>query len=78
MKTAISVPDRVFRAAERTAKRLNMSRSELYATAVAAFVEAHRSDDVTKRLNEVYRAESSTLDPVIRAMVFGSIERDEW
>jgi hypothetical protein len=29
MKTAISIPDRVFQAAEEAAKRLSMSRSEL-------------------------------------------------
>jgi len=31
MKTAVSVPNDVFRAAERAAKRLGISRSELYA-----------------------------------------------
>jgi hypothetical protein len=78
MKTAVSIPDPVFQSAERTARRLKMSRSELYAKAVAAFVEAHRSDDVTKRLDDVYKTEPSTLDPVIEAMALTSIERDEW
>jgi metal-responsive CopG/Arc/MetJ family transcriptional regulator len=78
MKTAVSIPDPVFQSAERTARRLKMSRSELYAKAVAAFVEAHRSDDVTRRLDQVYATEPSTLDPVIEAMALSSIERDEW
>jgi predicted transcriptional regulator len=78
MKTAVSIPDPVFQSAERTARRLKMSRSELYAKAVAAFVEAHRSDDVTKRLDDLYKEEPSTLDPVIEAMALTSIERDEW
>ena len=34
MKTAISIPDEVFRSAERLAQRLGVSRSELYAKAV--------------------------------------------
>ena len=39
MKTAISIPDEVFEAADRTAKKLGVSRSELYATAVHEFIE---------------------------------------
>ena len=78
MKTAVSIPDPVFQSAERTARRLKLSRSELYARAVAAFVEAHRSDDVTKRLDDVYKTEPSTLDPVIEAMALTSLEQDEW
>ncbi|MEM6753148.1 MAG: ChpI protein, partial [Cyanobacteria bacterium P01_C01_bin.38] len=33
MKTAISIPDPLFEAAEQFAKRLGLSRSELYAMA---------------------------------------------
>jgi len=54
MKTAISIPDNVFRAAERLARRLGLSRSELYARAVAEFVAQHRGQDITERLNAVY------------------------
>ena len=41
MKTAISIPDPIFQAAEEAAARLSMSRSQLYTKAVAAFVEIH-------------------------------------
>jgi hypothetical protein len=78
MKTAISIPDPIFRAADRAARRLKMSRSELYAKAVAAFVEANGGADVTRRLNEVYSVERSELDPVIQAMALSAIDRDEW
>ena len=78
MKTAVSIPDPIYRAADRTARRLKMSRSELYAKAVAAFVEAHGSADVTRRLNEIYSHEQSEPDAVIQAMALSSIERDEW
>src|SRR5689334_20092234 len=37
MKTAISIPDRVFTQADRLAKRLGLTRSELYARAVERF-----------------------------------------
>jgi hypothetical protein len=58
MKTAISIPEPVFRRAEQLAKRLGISRSELYSRAVAELVEKHRDDLVTSRLNEVYATES--------------------
>jgi metal-responsive CopG/Arc/MetJ family transcriptional regulator len=36
MKTAVSMPDSIFEAAEALAKRLRMSRSQLYTKAVQA------------------------------------------
>ena len=54
MKTAISIRDEVFEAAERTAKDLGMSRSELYTKAVGEFVARHAGDQLTERLNAVY------------------------
>ena len=67
MKTAISLPDPLFHSAERLAKRLKVSRSALYATAVADYVAQHHRNSVTARLNEVYGegGEDSTLDPVV-------------
>jgi len=43
MKTAISIPDRVFRSAEQLAARLGVSRSELYSKALAALVNEHKT-----------------------------------
>jgi hypothetical protein len=48
MKTAVSIPDPVFEKAEAAAKRLKMSRSELYAKAVDAWVDAHSPDAITE------------------------------
>lgn len=80
MKTAISIPDPVFRAAEQLAKRTGMSRSELYSVAIAQYVKAHRGVGVTERLNEVYGEEEglSLLDPVTDALQLLSLPRDEW
>ena len=79
MKTAISIPDDVFDGAERAAKALGLSRSELYATAVREFVERHRSDNVTERLNKVYaQDDSSSLDGGLRALQAQSLGREGW
>lgn len=78
MKTAVSVPDRVFDAAERVAKRLGISRSELYARAVARFVEEHRGDKVTEVLDRLYAEADSTLDPTLTRLQTASLPRDDW
>ncbi|MPV35498.1 hypothetical protein [Georgenia subflava] len=51
MKTAISLPDETFERAERAAKRLGITRSELYARAVDAFVESLDRTSVTSMLD---------------------------
>ena len=78
MKTAISIPDPLFDAAEDVADRLGVSRSQLYAKALAEYVAKHRDDQVTEALNRVYAKYSSTLDPVLAAMQSVSLPKEEW
>ena len=79
MKTAISLPDELFADAEAEAKRLGVSRSELYARAIAEFVKRRRSDDITERLNRVYSGVSSEMDPVLFQMhLLSAPSREEW
>lgn len=66
MKTAISLPDHVFDAADRLAERMGVTRSHLYATALAEFLARHSEADITARLNAVYGSEDSALDPGLR------------
>ncbi|WP_425153442.1 ChpI protein [Candidatus Palauibacter sp.] len=77
MKTAISVPDELFVSADSLAKRMRISRSELYATAVAEYVAKHRSEDVTARLNAVYADLSGEVDPALRRSQARSVA-EEW
>lgn len=62
MKTAVSIPDALFRAADRLARRLGLSRSELYAHALERFVDEGSAAEITARLDEVYASEDSCLD----------------
>jgi metal-responsive CopG/Arc/MetJ family transcriptional regulator len=78
VKTAISIPDEVFLAADELAERLGVSRSELYATAVAEYIAAMRSEGVTARLNAVYAEHSSTLDPALERAQANSVGSEEW
>jgi metal-responsive CopG/Arc/MetJ family transcriptional regulator len=78
MKTAISLPDPLFLAAEKAAKRLSLSRSQMYAQAIREFVESHVPDDVTEKLDRVYADQSSRLDPALKKMQQLSIGDDTW
>jgi len=78
MKTAISIPDRIFRAAERAAKRQKVSRSRFYAQAVEAYLKAESGKHITEALNAVYDAEDSSLDPMIARMQSLSVGRGDW
>jgi antitoxin MazE6 len=73
MKTAVSIPDDVFEAAERAAKRAGISRSRFYAEAIRRHLEARDRQDVTARLNAVYDHVDSSMDPVIDALQIEAI-----
>ncbi len=78
MKTAISIPDPIFEQAEEAAKELQMSRSELYTTALREFLSEKQTAHILERLNQVYEQESSTLDPVLVRLQASVLPREEW
>ena len=78
MKTAVSVPDDLFRVAEAAARRLRVSRSKLYATAIAEFLNRQQGGAVTERLNEVYSRRPAKLDSALGGAQLRSIEKDSW
>ena len=78
MKIALSIPDELFESAEALGKRLGVSRSRLYATALADFVAKHQSRKVTARLDAVYAAEDSRLDARTRRLQARSLPPDSW
>lgn len=80
MKTAISIPDPIFEAAEKLAKRLGVSRSQLYSRAINSLIEKHRYSGVTERLDAIYKvnSESGHLEQDIEELQSRSIAEDEW
>jgi metal-responsive CopG/Arc/MetJ family transcriptional regulator len=78
MKTAISIPENIYRDAEDAAKRLGMTRSRLYSAAIADFLNRYRKDDIKVKLNEVYASGSPGVDPVLAAMQLASLSQEEW
>ena len=78
VKTAVSIPDDLFEAADRLARRRRMSRSSLYAEALQLLLVAHTGDDdVTAQLDAVYADADSTLDPAIAAAQAEEL-RESW
>lgn len=76
MKTAISIPDKLFRRADALAKRLEISRSELYARAVEEYVADHGADRVREALDAVYGEDAPGLDHELAAMQRAALERE--
>ncbi len=78
MKTAISLPDKLFESTNALARRLGLSRSEVVATALAEFLAKHRGRDLTRRLDAVYGNESSALDRGTARLQARSLRGDSW
>ena len=78
MKTAVSLPDPLFEEADGLAQKLGISRSELYARALAAFLRTYDKSGVTQALDRVYAEEDSSLDPALARLQGAALSRDDW
>lgn len=78
MKTAISIPDDVFANAERLARKLRKSRSQLYAEAVAEYLTRHDPEAITEAMNRVCEQVGPQSDPGVSAAARRILERTEW
>ena len=72
MKTAISLPDRLYKDAEKTAKSLGIPRSQLFAKALQEFISRHTEENITERLNKIYS--KPNLDSNMSTIENASIE----
>jgi metal-responsive CopG/Arc/MetJ family transcriptional regulator len=78
MKTAISVPNDVFERAEHAAKRLKVSRSELYSRALAEFLDSHSPDHVTEVWNALIDELGQPDVAISRGAARRVFENTEW
>ena len=78
MKTAISIPDPLFKAAERAAKRQKVSRSRLYAKALASYLKSQQDEAIKEALDAVYSDENSELDPDLAAAAYDILGKEKW
>jgi hypothetical protein len=78
MKTAVSIPDDVYAAAEDLIRRLGTSRSRFYADAIKEYVARHDPDAVTAALDEVLNELDEDIDPFVDAAARRILQRVEW
>lgn len=79
MKTAVSIPDPVFAAAERHAKRMQTSRSRLYAEALREYLLRHAPDEVAEAMDRVVdRLGEPAPDPFTRRAGAAALARTVW
>jgi metal-responsive CopG/Arc/MetJ family transcriptional regulator len=76
VKTAVSLPDDLFRLAEATARRLRVSRSELYAKAIAEFLKQHDANTITERLNNLYSRYPAKVDSALHHAQLKSLRKN--
>lgn len=79
MKTAVSVPDAIFKQAERLAKRTRMSRSRLFSEALREYVARHAPEEVTEAMDRVCtELGDEAADEFTAAAACRTLERSEW
>ena len=78
MKIAVSVPDDVFADAERLAKRLKKSRSQVYSNALREYVARHADDRVTETLNDVVASVGEARDEFVSKAARRTLKRADW
>ncbi len=78
MKTAISIPDPIFQSAERLAKRMKKSRSQVYSEAVEEYVVRHDPDTVTEQINAVCDDVDTRPDPFLTETARRVLAATEW
>jgi GNAT superfamily N-acetyltransferase len=77
MKTAVSIPDPLFNAAERVSRRLGVSRSRFYAMAIEKILESDGRRGVKETLDQVYSEAESGLDAKLAKMQSASVAKQD-
>ncbi len=78
MKTAVSIPDDVFEEAERLARRLKRTRSDVYRCALAEYVARHAPERVTEAMNRALAEIKEPPDQFVRAASHRVLRRSQW
>jgi len=78
MKIAVSVPDDVFEEAERLARRMKRSRSEVYSRALAEYVARHAPDRVTEAMDRTLAELGELADHFARVAARRVLWRSDW
>ncbi len=78
MKTAVSIPDDLFAAAQKLAQRTRRSRSRVFSDALKEYVARHAPDDVTDAMDRVCAEIGGEPDRFVAAASHRALKRIEW
>ncbi len=78
MRTTISIPDDVFEAAERLARRTKRSRGQLFNGAVREYVVRHTADEITGAMNHVCAEMDRPTDKFAVSTSIHMLKLTEW
>jgi len=78
MKTAVSIPDELFRRADAFARKFKKSRSQVYREALAEYLARREPNAVTAALDAVIADVGAEIDPWAAAASRAALERSEW
>ncbi|MDR0843100.1 MAG: hypothetical protein LBP68_06750 [Acidobacteriota bacterium] len=78
MKTAISIDDELFHAAETFARTIGLSRSRLYAVAVDEYMKHHLPDTITERLNQYFDSHPAMVDEGLQQAAYDLFAKEDW
>ena len=82
MKTAVSIPNELFKGAERLARRSKKSRSRLYSDALQEYLARHVADEMTEQMDQVCASlapdKAATKDSFVSAATQRTLKHSEW
>lgn len=78
MKTAISLPDDVFKRIERKTRQLGVSRSEFFVRAALRYLEAMSDSDVTASYDVAFATEDRATEAFRRKATRAALLAVEW
>jgi metal-responsive CopG/Arc/MetJ family transcriptional regulator len=78
MKVAVSIPDDVFEKADRLAREMKKSRSELYATALNEYLCVRDAEAVREKLDAVYSQDPGRVDPSFARAQSEVLDDETW
>jgi metal-responsive CopG/Arc/MetJ family transcriptional regulator len=78
MKTAVSVPDELFKTAERLAQRARKSRSRLFSDALREYVARRSPEKITESMDQAMAEIGEGKDPFVSSSSKRRLEQVEW
>ena len=78
MKTAVSIPDNVFKEADLLAQQMKKSRSELYSHALTEYLARHVPDRVTEAMDKVCAEMDEGIEVFVQEAALQILKQSEW